>query len=225
MQLRRSTLARRSGANPSSLSRNPTAMPPPIPSAAADVRRTGYRLWRSAARRTASARHRLVAGHQQDGPPPRAERERQPPDPARRIELQLLHVRVPRALQRVDPRPPGPRPERRQMQGQDQQLVLHLDRQPLELGIELYVSGQHILLRVYLHYSIMPLATRSRRRPGARRETSDAAIDSLQSRVLNAFRRHNRQYWLQARLEIGRPTRASPKTTASKCKNLCIRLR
>jgi hypothetical protein len=46
----------------------------------------------------------LVTGHEQDSPALRIEREGHPPNAVGRIEAQLLHVRLPRALQRIDAR-------------------------------------------------------------------------------------------------------------------------
>src|SRR5216684_6953228 len=78
----------------------------------------------------------LVAGHQQDCLAPGVEGERDPPNAASGIEAQFLHVRVSRAVQRIDPWPLGGRTKLLDKPRLRQQLNPHLGFERRRLGLE-----------------------------------------------------------------------------------------
>lgn len=79
----------------------------------------------------------LVARDQQHSAADRIKRERDPPFPVGCAEPKLLHVRMPRVLECVHPRPPELRAKLPQQAGQGEDGPPYLQGQREELGFEL----------------------------------------------------------------------------------------
>ena len=78
----------------------------------------------------------LVAGHQQDCLAARIERESNSPFTIRCTKSQLLHVRVPRAVQRIDTGSAQLRPELLKKSGQSENFRLDVLMQASEFRLE-----------------------------------------------------------------------------------------
>jgi len=92
----------------------------------------------------------FVAANQKQRAPLRIESKSDAPYSVCGVKPQLLHVRVPRAVERIDPGTAELRTELLKQLGVRQKFVLHLFRQVVEFGVELlmkpdFSSHQHII--------------------------------------------------------------------------------
>ena len=79
---------------------------------------------------------RFVAGHEQDGAPPRVKGKGHAPHAVRGIESKLLHIGVARSVQRIGPGTAQRRAECFEKLRMGKQLVLHLGGERVKLRIE-----------------------------------------------------------------------------------------
>jgi len=85
----------------------------------------------------------LVPAGDEDGPSPGVECERHPPGSSPPVETEFLHVRVPRALERIDGRPP-----------QYRTIVPQQDRMGEEFVLQPLVEFLEFLLEFVVEYHV-----------------------------------------------------------------------